>query len=368
LCAAHIAGSATYLTNSGRDPFRRLYITTIAVLSLSWPFSFGEGYMRRREFIGLLGGAAVALPLGAHAQKREEPRIGFLHSGSAVPPHAGFRQGLRDTGYVDGSNVVIEFRYAEGQYDRLPALAADLVRRQVSVLVAAGGVHTPLAAKAATATIPIVFAIGSDPVKFGLVASLNRPGGNITGVSFFTAELEAKRLGLLYELAPRLNAAAALVNPNNANAEHQSRELKEAARALSLQLHVLSASGERDFDAAFARLVQLRAGALVVASDPFFFGRRQQLIALAARHAIPAIYEWREFAEAGGLASYGTSLTDAYRQAGIYTARVLKGEKPADLPVVQSVKFEFVINLKTAKSLGLEVPPGVSARADELIE
>jgi putative tryptophan/tyrosine transport system substrate-binding protein len=323
--------------------------------------------MRRREFMTLIGGAA-AWPLVARAQQSATPVIGFLHSGSASPPHAGFRQGLNDAGYRDGRNVVIEYRYAEGQYDRLPALAADLVRRQVVVLGASGGVHTPLAAKAATATIPIVFAIGSDPVKFGLVASLNRPGGNVTGVSFFTAELEPKRLGLLHELVPRLDAVAALVNPTNANAENQTRELKEAARTLRLQLHILNASGERDFDAAFASLIQLRAGGLVVASDPFFFGRRQQLIALAAHHAVPAIYEWREFAEAGGLMSYGTNLTDAYRQAGVYTGRILNGERPADLPVVRSTKFELVINLKTAKALGLAVPNAMQLLADEVIE
>jgi len=247
---------------------------------------------------------------------------------------------------------------------RLPVRVSACSR----VLVAAGGVHTPLAAKAATATIPIVIAIGSDPVKFGLVASLNRPGANVTGISFFAAELEAKRLGLLHELAPRLTVAAALVNPRNANAESQSTELNAAARTLGLRFHILEASSELDFEAAFAKLVQNRASTLVVASDPFFFGRRQQLVALAARHAVPTIYEWREFAEAGGLASYGTNLTESYRQAGIYTRRILKGEKPADLPVVRATKFELVINLKAAKVLGLTVPPTLLARADEVIE
>ena len=321
--------------------------------------------MRRRDFITLLGGAAAAWPLAARAQ---QPVIGFLHSGSATPPHAAFQQGLNETGYVDGRNVRVDYRYADGQYDRLPALAADLVRRQVAVLGAYGGVHTAIVAKAATATIPIVFGMGSDPVKFGLVASLNRPGGNITGVSFFTAELEGKRLGLLHEVVPRETEIAALVNPTNANADNQSKELNEAARTLGLQLHVLNASSEREIDMAFASLLQNRIGALVVASDPFFFARRQQLIALAARHAVPAIYEWRDFAAAGGLMSYGTSLTEAYRQAGSYAGRILKGEKPTDLPVVQATKFEFVINLTAAKVLGLEVPPGLSARADEVIE
>jgi putative tryptophan/tyrosine transport system substrate-binding protein len=322
--------------------------------------------MKRREFITLLGGAAAAWPLAARAQ--QTPIVGFMHSGSEVPPHAGFRQGLNEMGYVDGRNVAVDYRYAEGRYERLPTLAADLVHRHVAVLGAFGGVHTAIAAKSATATIPIVFAVGSDPVKFGLVASFNRPGGNITGVSFFTAELEAKRLGLLRELVPQATAMAAFINPTNANAENQSRELNEAARALSLQLHIFAPTSERDLDPTFANLLQLRVGALLVASDPFFFSRRQQLVALAARHSLPAIYEWREFAEAGGLASYGTNLTDAYRHAGIYTGRVLKGEKPAELPVTQSTKFEFVINLKTAKALGLEVSPGLSARADEIIE
>ena len=323
-------------------------------------------HLRRREFVGLLGGA-VAWPLRASAQQAM-PMVGFLHSGSASPPHDGFRQGLNDGGYREGRNIVVEYRYAEGQYDQLPTLAADLVRRQVVVLAASGGVHTPVAAKAATATIPIVFAVGSDPVRFGLVASLNRPGGNVTGVSFFTAELEPKRLGLLNELIPRINVVAALVNPSNANAENQTRELREGARMLGLQIHILKASSEGDVEEAFTTLVQLRVGGLVVASDPFFFGRRQKLIALAARYAVPAIYEWREFAEAGGLVSYGTNLTDAYRQAGVYTGRILNGEKPADLPVVRPNKFELAINIKTAKALGLVVPNAMQLVADQVIE
>ena len=329
---------------------------------------------KRREFITLLGGAtaasSVSWPLAARAQQPAMPVIGLLSSsapaGSSLP--AMFRRGLGEVSYVEGRNVAIEFRWAEGQYDRLPALAADLVRKGVAVLGAFGGVHTAIAAKAASTSIPIVFAIGSDPVKFGLVASLNRPGGNITGVSFFTAELEAKRLGLLHELAPRATVIAALINPNNANAGNQSRELEEAAGTLGLQVRLVNAGADRDFDPAFAAMAQMRAGALLVAADPFFFSQRQHLVQLAARHAIPAIYEWREFAEAGGLASYGTNLADANRQAGVYAGRILKGEKPAELPVMQSTRFEFLINLKTAKALGLEVPPGLSARADEVIE
>ncbi|HEY7247112.1 MAG TPA: ABC transporter substrate-binding protein [Xanthobacteraceae bacterium] len=324
--------------------------------------------MKRRELITLLGGTAVAWPFAVRAQQPAMPAIGFLHSGSATPPHKAFARGLTETGYVDGGNVRIDYRYAGGHYDRLAALAADLIQQQVAVLVACGGVHTAIAAKAATSTIPIVFANGSDPVKFGLVASLNRPGGNITGVSFFTAQLEGKRLGLLHELVPKGLTIAALVNPTNANADNQTKDLEASARTLGVQLHVLTAHSEDEIEGAFANLVQLRANALVVGSDPFFFARRQQLIALAARHAVPAIYEWRDFVDAGGLMSYGTSLTEAYRQAGIYAGRILKGEKPADLPVVQTVKFEFVINLTVAKVLGVDVPPGLSARADEVIE
>jgi putative ABC transport system substrate-binding protein len=326
--------------------------------------------MKRRKFMTLLGGAVAGWPLVARAQQPAMPVIGLLSSGAPLrsPFPLMFRRGLSETGYGEGRNVAIEFRWAEGQYDRLPALASDLVRRQVALLGAFGGVHTAIVAKAATTTIPIVFAIGSDPVKFGLVASLNRPSGNITGVSFFTAELEAKRLGLLHELVPQATTIAALINPSNANAENQSRDLKEAARMLGLQVHFVNASSERDFDPAFATIGQIRAGALLVASDPFFFSWREQVVRLTARHAIPAIYEWREFAEAGGLASYGTNLADAYRQAGIFAGRILKGEKPADLPVMRSTKFEFVINLKTAAALGLDIPPMPLALADEVID
>jgi putative ABC transport system substrate-binding protein len=327
--------------------------------------------MRRREFIALVGSTAAAWALPARAEQSAVPVIGFLNSASPQPWVtfvAGFRAGLKETGYVDGQNVTIEFRWAEGHYDRLPEMAADLVHRKVAVLVATGGTPSITAAKAATTTIPIVFTIGSDPARAGFVSSLSRPGGNMTGVNLFVTAMESKRLGLLRALIPGVQLIAVLLNPNRQDHAYHLREVKESAAAIGQQIHLLSASNESEIDSAFATATQLRAGAMLVGSDPFFNSQRDKIVALAARHAIPAIYEQREHALAGGLMSYGTNLSDGYRQAGIYAGRILKGEKPGDLPVVQSTKFEFVINLKTAKALGIEVPPNLSAEADEIIE
>ena len=328
--------------------------------------------MRRREFLGALGGAAAAWPLAAHAQHSAMPVIGFLGSESPAlfrEPLRIFRQGLGKTGFVENQNVAIEYRWAEGKNDQLPALAADLVRRQVNVIVAPQSTPASLAAKAATATIPIVVFTAGDPVALGLVASLNRPGGNVTGTTSLGRELAPKRLGLLHELMPTATVMGLLINPTNPTlAESTSKSVQAGARTLGIEVHIFRASSERDFEPVFSSLLQSRASALVIAIDLFFTGRREQLAALALRHRIAAIYQYRDFAAAGGVMSYGASLSEAFQLVGLYTGRILRGEKPAELPVQQATKVELVVNTKIAMALGLKFPPNLLALADEVID
>jgi len=318
-----------------------------------------------------MGGVVVARPLSTAAQQPATPVIGFLNNlspGAIAGPVSAFREGLKEGGYVEGRNLAIEYRWAESHNERLPELAADLVRRRVMVIVATGGGGSALAAKAATTTIPTVFSSATDPVELGLVASLNRPGGNATGVHVMTNSLEAKRLGLLHELVPDAAIIAVLINPGTPGADSQLTEVQTAARAIARNVQILAAGSERELNKVFATLAKARAEALLVAADPFFNAHRQQIVSLAARYAIPTIYEFREFAAAGGLMSYGINLADAYRQIGLYTGKILQGTNPADLPVVQPTKFELVVNLRAAKALGITVPPTLLARADEVIE
>jgi putative ABC transport system substrate-binding protein len=327
--------------------------------------------MRRREFITLLGGAAAAWPIVARAQQSAMPVIGYLHLASAAPFArfvAAFKAGLKEGGYAEGENVTIEYRWAEGQRDRLPGLVADLVRRGVAAIATGGAEFPALAAKDATKTIPVVFVVGDDPVKLGIVSSLARPASNVTGISLLTASLESKRFGVLREMIPKAQSIAALIDPSRVLAQTQIDELRAAAAQAGVRLSIVHAITEADFAPAFAQMVAQNVGAVQVCANPFFMARRHQLVALAARHRLPAVYEWRDFVEAGGLMSYGTDLADAYRQSGVYIARILKGATPSDLPVMQAVRFEFVINLSTAKALGLDVPPMLLARADEVIE
>jgi putative tryptophan/tyrosine transport system substrate-binding protein len=326
--------------------------------------------MNRRAFITLLGGAAAAWPIAARAQQPAMPIVGFVNSGSSYAPWSNaFRKGLNETGYVEGQNVMVEYHWLEGQFSRLPSLMADLVRRRVAVIATPGGNYAAQAAKAATTTIPIVFGVGDDPVKLGLVANLARPGGNATGINFFAQELVAKRLGLLHDLVPKAVRIAVLINPANVpTAEISLREIPEAARPLGLQIQVLNASSSREIETAFATLMRERADALLVPADAFFGTRVVQFATLAARHGIPTVFGARAYVEVGGLMSYGTDVPNTFRQVGIYTGQILKGAKPADLPVLQSTKFELVINLQTARALGLEVPNSIQLLADEVIE
>ena len=327
--------------------------------------------MKRREFITLLGGAAAGWPLAAHAQQPAMPVVGFLNSGSAAEwGHLvlAFKEGLNELGYVEGRNVAVEYRWAQGENERLPGLAADLVRRQVAVIAAIGPITATLAAKAATDTIPIVFTVGTDPIDAGLVTSIGRPTSNLTGINIFAEALTPKRQELLHELVPTAPLVAMLVNPTSAQTRRELRDAQAAADKLGQQVRIFNISSDRELDAAFATIVEQRIGGLIVQPEPFFTGRRDQLVLLTTRHAIPTVFGFREFALAGGLMSHGPSLRAAYRQVGIYVGRILKGEKPADLPVQQATAFETVVNLKTAKALGLDLPATVLARADEVIE